>query len=1191
MSTPTESEMMSAASQSAVLGVKLQMLKARAEAEIREIQNQMDIVAAVRDKTNTEEQLAAYRAMESGPPRAVPAPPATAPDEQRRDESPHSTAPQPVPVYAAQQANLASPEVAAPAQIAQAAVVKDVGKEKDDEKKFQDQKKAWKELKADFIKEWEKVQHDADHFVALVIHLTTTRAALLREACDSPHDMWQTLTKARAANDTLTKTILNSRMETAWSDDILADVTSALRAYYSTKPHDGVIYKTTHGCRDEVSRQTWEIFRRVMTDIPASPKTYKDYETVLTARTTLYRLQAGLAGNQTWLVSNIDSAVLAIAGLPETSYQTWKRGLRATKSVDELTSYIENTIVQDILLSAVHEELPSASISVAATSAPHDPPQEAAIAATTSTSQDGRRHERRDGPRDTRAIQCYKCMGIGHYQKDCRKSDEDVLAQLERRAEAIKNKTHKAGSSSTTKPSTYKPYPQPLPALKPAVRFQQDGKPPKIKICRLDSGAEASMMSAETAEELNLDVAEVRAPVAVRGAAADGPPFHIVGMTNDCAIDIGGMRCTIDFFVVRERLPETLIGLPELCQLARTNDVHTISWRAEHGRWKARLGPGAWIDAGPAERASAAAVGVTSVSEVLQQEAPRIMESKRALIDLIEQAHKRDKSDEKDNLCPPIDDGDEPAIDYHGPEETEYRRRHDADNMRRNVVELARANIEGTPDDINRTMALLREFAPSFGDGSALPPIANVGRHFVRLPWRRDPEPTDFAPLRHHRPRQEMEFLEKKCEQLISSGRAEECYVAHGPIAESLGMKKTKDDGTIRWRLVHNMRVFERVHATTQAQIPNLHEMMEKLTRFKIFSELDAVSYYDHFPLGKRDAKRTVMRVGNKLLQYLVTPQGASAAATHVAGFTAARLTRMGDDWCVFAYFDNFLVGSMDNAGHDEALRWLLERASRDNLSITFNVLKCKFRRTLISSLGKQFAEMLMSPTKEWIREIEALPKPATRAQARSMLGLVAFNSEFVAVEAADHVRSISKEAMRDNGKGAMEWTTELDAAWLLLKKAAANPAVLSTFDPRKEACVITDAARTHRDGGAAFLCQFDDRDKSVRICRVFTHTWTDAEQNYSAADAELQVFRVACKRWRFYLLDREFKWFTDSESMAKRLKSLHLEGNMRIVNTVLDLQEFRFEAVYAKGAWLAAVDYWSRGAVRRRRQCSRRCR
>jgi hypothetical protein len=453
-----------------------------------------------------------------------------------------------------------------------------------------------------------------------------------------------------------------------------------------------------------------------MTDIPASPKTFKDYETILTARTTLCRLQAGLAGDQTWLLNNTDSAVLAITGLPEVSVQTWKRGLRATKSVDDLTSYIENMIVQDILLSAVHEELPSASISVAATSAPRP-------AAGDGDRGDIQHEPGRAPPRAPRRAARRARHPV--LQMHGHRALPEGLPQ-ERRGRAcaaraqsggIKNKTHKAGSSSTTKPSTYKPYPQSLPALKPAVRFQQDGKAPKIKICRLDSGAEASMMSADTAEELNLDVIEVRAPVAVRGAATDGPPFHIVGMTNDCAIDIGGMRCKIDFFVVRERLPETLIGLPELCQLARTNDVHTISWRAEHGRWKARLGQGAWIDAGPAERASAAAVGVTSVSEVLQQEAPRIMENKRALIDLIEQAHKRDKSDEKDNLCPPIDDGDEPAIDYHGPEETEYRRRHDADNMSRNVVELARANIEGTPDDIQRTMALLREFAPSFGDG------------------------------------------------------------------------------------------------------------------------------------------------------------------------------------------------------------------------------------------------------------------------------------------------------------------------------------------------------------------------------------------------------------------------------------------------------------------------------------------
>jgi hypothetical protein len=212
MSTPTHSEIMSTASQSAVLEVKLQALKARAvaaDAEIREMQLQLELAEAVRNGNTSEEQLAAYRRSVSESMRASPAPPTTAP-ELRPDPQP---GPQPAPVYAAQQANLASPEVAAPAQIAQPVVVKD---EKDDEKKFQNQKKALKELKADFRKEWEKVQQDADHFVVLVIHLTTTRAALLCEACDSPHDMWQTLTKARAANDTL-----SGRSSTADGDGVV----------------------------------------------------------------------------------------------------------------------------------------------------------------------------------------------------------------------------------------------------------------------------------------------------------------------------------------------------------------------------------------------------------------------------------------------------------------------------------------------------------------------------------------------------------------------------------------------------------------------------------------------------------------------------------------------------------------------------------------------------------------------------------------------------------------------------------------------------------------------------------------------------------------------------------------------------------------------------------------------------------
>jgi hypothetical protein len=221
------------------LEAQIEALTERLEA----LRAQLTVAQAVANKAATAQQLAEFRLMISAP---------SMPAAQRGA----AAAPQPTPVPA-QQANMAPPEVAAPAQPV-------VVKEKDVDWKAQ--KSARKELKAVFKTEWAKVQHTVDHFVTLVILFTKTRRMLIREACDSPHDMWQLLSNERAVNDSLTSTIFNGRFETAWTGNVLADVTSALRAYYMTEIHDGVMYKTTRYRDDEVSRQTWAIFRSVMTN-------------------------------------------------------------------------------------------------------------------------------------------------------------------------------------------------------------------------------------------------------------------------------------------------------------------------------------------------------------------------------------------------------------------------------------------------------------------------------------------------------------------------------------------------------------------------------------------------------------------------------------------------------------------------------------------------------------------------------------------------------------------------------------------------------------------------------------------------------------------------------------------------------------------------------------------------------------
>jgi hypothetical protein len=75
MSTPTHSEIMSAAAKSAELEVKVQTLMARAaatNAEIQQMQLQLQLAEAVRNGNTSEEQLAAYRRSVSESTRASP---------------------------------------------------------------------------------------------------------------------------------------------------------------------------------------------------------------------------------------------------------------------------------------------------------------------------------------------------------------------------------------------------------------------------------------------------------------------------------------------------------------------------------------------------------------------------------------------------------------------------------------------------------------------------------------------------------------------------------------------------------------------------------------------------------------------------------------------------------------------------------------------------------------------------------------------------------------------------------------------------------------------------------------------------------------------------------------------------------------------------------------------------------------
>jgi hypothetical protein len=781
---------------------------------------------------------------------------------------------------------------------------------------------------------------------------------------------------------------------------------------------------------------------------------------------------------------------------------------------------------------------------------------------------------------------------------------QELANVLEKAVAAIKSEVNKQPkyTEAPAKPAATPPSQSsgaPLvstPALLIDISISQGAGPWRraSRSARLDPGAQVSAISLATCRALGLTVSPLE--LTVGGPVPSAPSWPVVGVAKDCQVDIQGELFRADFVVLRDELSEILIGLPTLnaqqgATAARGLHAGALRWR-DHQQFgpQVRIGNSRWLQRLSAPPLPPGAlqtlVSSLAVHSALLETAPTVMEKLDKLNSLVAADIARKRPPLR---APPGDPNDAAALTFD--EDRDYREHHDEHMAARQVIKKAFFDPAAPPEAMSRFKALLREHERSFSDGSLrFPPIANVKEHFVRFPQQeRDATSKDLPRLNHRLSDDHRAFLNQFALELIETGRAERVYMANGPIADTFVVTKTTPDGAVKKRRpVHNFNSQHRLMGVSQTNIPHIQQTLDQIRPFPVITEWDGTNFYYQFPLGNDAADRVTVRVGDYLLRWKVTPQGPSAAANHIAGFMAARCLKLTEHWGVWAYFDNFITAGTDYARHEEAARWFLSEVGRptatnpDALSVTFNIDKSRFLVKNLDLLGKRLRHGLLDPQVEWQKEVMALERPTTRKEMHGPMGLLAFNHDHIAALAAEPVRLLNHESHRNGGRGAIEWTPELEAAWEQIKRAAADPMSLYRFDPELDIVTITDGAPTLRRGGAFFLCQFNPRTQRLQLIAAYTHTWTAAEQKYSSADAELQVFRQGCKRFAHWLIGRHFFWVSDSKSSGEKVQSIHMDGSERLSRTALDLQPFSFTVIHAPGAWLQAVDYWSRKSSER---------
>ncbi|PIK52169.1 hypothetical protein BSL78_10948 [Apostichopus japonicus] len=240
---------------------------------------------------------------------------------------------------------------------------------------------------------------------------------------------------------------------------------------------------------------------------------------------------------------------------------------------------------------------------------------------------------------------------------------------------------------------------------------------------------------------------------------------------------------------------------------------------------------------------------------------------------------------------------------------------------------------------------------------------------------------------------------------------------------------------------------------------------------------------------------------------------------------------------------------------------------------LTARPSKCEIGFTKLEFLGHTVGNGKLGPKQSTLDKIKNAPKPETKTQVRSFLGLTGYYRDYIPNYSA-LVAPLS-DLTRKGSPNRVIWGSAQDKAFNDLKQALISPPLLRLPDVNKQFVLRTDASDV---GIGAVLLQ--EHEGELFPVAYASRKLLERERNYSVIERECLGLVWAVQKFHVYLYGSEFVLQTDHEPLTylNRAKLL----NSRIMRWALVLQEYRFRLESIKGKYNVGADYMSRILVRR---------